>query len=144
MNDPKRTALTDITRAVMNLMDAWHLETREMQAMLALPDSVRARAFNKFREGDAVFPDEPQVLRRAQYLIRIADALRTTYPLNPRMGERWIRQQHRRFGKRTPLSIILNDGESGMIAVLSELDCTFSWDLTGSKPHVVGGSGGTP
>ena len=62
MNDPKRTALTDITRAVMNLMDAWHLETREMQAILALPDSVRARAFNKFREGEAVFPDEPQGL----------------------------------------------------------------------------------
>jgi hypothetical protein len=31
------------------------------------------------------------------------------------------------------LSIILRDGESGLIAVLSELDCTFSWDLTGSQ-----------
>lgn len=140
MNEVKQSALADITRAVINLMDSWGLETREMQAILSLPDSVRARAFNKYREGDAVLPDEPEVLRRAQYLIRIADALRTTYPLNPRMGERWIRQRHRRFGKRTPLSIILDDGEGGMIAVLSELDCTFSWDLTGSKPHVVGGS----
>lgn len=143
MNDVKQAALTDITRAVMNLMDLWGLETREMQGILALPESVRARAFNRLREGDDVLPDEPEVLRRAQYLIRIADALRTTYPRNPRMGERWIRQQHRRFGKRTPLSIILNDGESGMIAVLSELDCTFSWDLTGSKPHVAAGTGST-
>ena len=64
---------------------------------------------------------------------RIADALRTTYPRNPRMSGRWVRQGHRRFGRRSPLSMILRDGESGLIAVLSELDCTFSWDLTGSK-----------
>ena len=81
-----------------------------------------------------VLPDDPAVLRRARYLLRISDALRTTYPLNPRMSGRWVRQGHRRFGRRSPLSIILRDGESGLIAVLSELDCTFSWDLTGSKP----------
>jgi hypothetical protein len=28
---------------------------------------------------------------------------------------------------------MLEGGDSGLIAVLSELDCTFSWDLTGSK-----------
>jgi hypothetical protein len=49
------------------------------------------------------------------------------------MSGRWVRQGHRRFGRRSPLSMILRDGESGLIAVLSELDCTFSWDLTGSK-----------
>ena len=59
----------------------------------------------------------------------------TTYPMNPRMSGRWVRQGHRRFGRRTPLSIILNDGESGLIAVLAELDCTFSWDLTGSMAN---------
>lgn len=139
MSDAKQTALEDITRAVMNLMDSWRLETREMQSLLAMPATIRARTFNKFREGGATFPDEPEVLRRAQYLIRIADALRTTYPRNPRMGERWIRQRHRRFGSRTPLAMILDDGEAGMIAVLSELDCTFSWDLTGSRPHVTAG-----
>ena len=79
-----------------------------------------------------MLPDDPVVLRRARYLLRIADALRTTYPRNPRMSGRWVRQGHRRFGRRSPLSMILRDGESGLIAVLSELDCTFSWDLTGS------------
>jgi hypothetical protein len=122
----------------MRLLDAWKLETREMQAVLALPDDVRARTFNKYREGNATLPDDQRVLRRAQYLLRIADSLRTTYPLNPEMSGRWIRQPHRRFGRRSPLSIILNDGEGGLIAVLSELDCTFSWDLTGSKPVTYG------
>ncbi len=126
-------ALSDITLAVMGLLDSWGLDTREIQGVLSLPESVRARALNKFREGSDVLPDDPEVLRRAGYLLRISDALRTTYPLNPRMAGRWVRQGHRRFGRRSPLSIILSDGETGMIAVLCELDCTFSWDLTGSK-----------
>ena len=129
----KREALVQITQAVMRLMDAWELDTREMQALLTLPSNVRARAFQKYRDGKDVLPDDAEVLRRASYLLRIADALRTTYPRNPRMSGRWIKQAHRRFGRRTPLSIILEGGEGGMIAVLSELDCTFSWDLTGSQ-----------
>jgi hypothetical protein len=133
MQDEQNQALGEITQAVMGLVDSWRLDTREIQAVLCLPDAVRARALNRFRDGSAVLPDDPAVLRRARYLLRIADALRTTYPLNPRMAGRWVRQGHRRFGRRSPLSIILRDGESGLIAVLSELDCTFSWDLTGSR-----------
>jgi hypothetical protein len=133
MNETQSNALNDITQAVMSLLDSWQLDSREIQCVLNLPETVRARALNKYREGTASLPEDPVVLRRAGYLLRIADALRTTYPLNPRMSGRWVRQGHRRFGKRTPLSIMLRDGESGLIAVLSELDCTFSWDLTGSK-----------
>ncbi len=129
----QQQALLQITQAVMRLMDAWELNTQQMQEMLLLPQNCRARAFQKFRDGKDAFPDSPDVLRRANYLLRIADALRTTYPRNPRMTGRWIKQPHRRFGRRTPLSIILKGGEGGLIAVLSELDCTFSWDLTGSK-----------
>lgn len=133
MSDDQTKARGDITQAVMALLDSWQLDTREIQAVLSLPETMRARALNKFREGTDALPEDPTVLRRAGYLLRISDALRTTYPLNPRMSGRWVRQGHRRFGRRSPLSIILRDGESGLIAVLSELDCTFSWDLTGSK-----------
>ena len=133
MREEQNKALSDVTRAVMGLLDSWDLDTREIQAVLCLPENLRARALNKYRDGTDVLPDNPVVLRRARYLLRIADALRTTYPRNPRMSGRWVRQGHRRFGRRSPLSIILRDGESGLIAVLSELDCTFSWDLTGSK-----------
>ena len=132
MIEQQQKALSEITQAVMSLLDSWKLDTREIQAVLSLQQNVRARALNKFRDGSDVLPDDPVVLRRAGYLLRISDALRTAYPMNPRMSGRWVRQGHRRFGRRTPLSIILSDGESGMIAVLSELDCTFSWDLTGS------------
>ena len=132
MTDEQTKARSDITQAVMALLDSWQLDTKEIQAVLSLPETMRARALNKFREGADSLPKDPVVLRRAGYLLRISDALRTTYPLNPRMSGRWVRQGHRRFGRRSPLSIMLRDGESGLIAVLSELDCTFSWDLTGS------------
>ena len=133
MSDTQAQARSDITQAVMALLDSWQLDSSEIQQVLSLPSNMRTRALNKFREGTDSLPEDPTVLRRAGYLLRISDALRTTYPLNPRMSGRWVRQGHRRFGRRSPLSIILRDGESGLIAVLSELDCTFSWDLTGSK-----------
>ncbi len=128
----QQQAVSDISRAVVNLLESWSLNTQDMQNMLCLPENYRARKFNKLREGSEILPDDEKVLRRAGYLLRISDALRTTYPCNPEMAGRWIRMRHRRFRQKTPLDMILNEGETGLIAVLSELDCTFSWDLTGS------------
>ncbi len=131
--ETQAAALKQITRAVVALLDSWRLQTSEMQQLLALPSNARARMFNKYRAGNALLPNDPVVLRRAMYLLRINDALRTTYPRNPKMSERWIRQPQRRFGRQTPLSMILEQGESGLILVLCEVDCTFSWDITGSS-----------
>jgi len=86
----------------------------------------------QFRQ-DTPFPDDPQILKRIEYLIRIGDALRTTYPANPSIGKRWLRQPSPKFQKRSPLSIMLGEGEQGLIQVLCHLDCTFAWDLSGSK-----------
>jgi len=128
----QQEAISDISRAVVGLLESWQLKTADMQNLLLLPTSYRARKFSKLREGREVLPDDEQVLRRAGYLLRISEALRTSYPCNPEMSGRWIRMRHRRFRNKTPLDMILNEGETGLIAVLSELDCTFSWDLTGS------------
>ena len=133
MSEIKQQALADITRAVMNLLDTWNIEDAHMHEMLALPEQVKVRQVGRYRRGEAVFPDDPAVLRRAQYLLRIADALRTAYPMNPKMSGRWIHQGQRRFGKRTPFSMIMEGGETGLVAVLSELDCTFAWDCSGSR-----------
>lgn len=131
-SETQSNALKQITQAVVSLLDSWRLQTAEMQHLLGLPANVRTRMFNKYRDGNAFLPDDPEVLRRAMYLLRINDALRTTYPMNPKMSERWIRQPQRRFRGQTPLSMIMESGENGMILVLCELDCTFSWDMTGS------------
>ncbi len=135
MNKEQHQAMVDLTRMTIGVLDGWRLETEQMRILLGLPENVRARAFQKFRDGRDALPAEPEVIRRAQYLLRIADALRTTYPRNPHMGAQWLRQRHRRFGGRTPLSVILSGDELDLTSVLAELDCTFAWDRTGSH-HV--------
>ncbi len=121
-----------VTRATMSILDSWKLGIEEMQILMGLPQSVRARSFQKYRSHEP-FPDDPAVQRRADYVMRIAGALHTTYPTNSNMGWRWLRQRNRRFG-RSPLAVLMEGGEDGLIAVLAELDCTFSWDQSGSKP----------
>ncbi|WP_456379805.1 MbcA/ParS/Xre antitoxin family protein [Thiolapillus sp.] len=132
-DDTQQQAMADITWAVMHLLDKWQLDNSTMQQILAMPETVKPRNFAAFRNGKAVFPNHPEVLRRSHYLLRIADALRTAYPMNPKMIARWIHQGQRRFGGRTPISMILTDGEAGLVSVLSELDCSFAWDCSGSK-----------
>lgn len=122
----------DLTHAVIHLLEEWGLQTKEMVAVLDLPHSVKVRNFNRFRD-DTPFPDEPQVMKRIQYLLQIADALRTTYPRSPQMRGRWMKQRNRRLRHRTPLAMILENGENGLSAVLAELDCTYAWDISGSK-----------
>ncbi|MEW8044743.1 MAG: DUF2384 domain-containing protein [gamma proteobacterium symbiont of Phacoides pectinatus] len=119
-----------LTRATMSILDAWKLDIEQMRALLGLPESVRGRGFQRFRSHEA-FPEGERIDRRIDYVLRIAGALRTTYPTNPTMGGRWLRQNHRRLGIR-PLELML-ESEAGLVRVLAELDCTFAWDLSGSR-----------
>lgn len=120
-----------LTKATMSILDSWKLGVEEMRIVMGLPENSRARTFYKYRS-HLPFPDEESIHRRVDYVMRISGALHTTYPTNESMGWRWLRQKHRRFG-RAPLSVMLDGGEEGLVAVLAELDCTFCWDLSGSK-----------
>ncbi|MES9822887.1 MAG: DUF2384 domain-containing protein [Candidatus Thiodiazotropha endolucinida] len=120
-----------ITRGVMNMFENWGLHSEEMMALLDLEE--KARHFTQYRYNKPL-PDTPDIMRRVEYLVRIDDALRTTYPSNPSMGKRWLRQRSHKFNKQSPLSMMIGDGEQGMIYVLSRLDCTFAWDQSGSTP----------
>ncbi len=120
-----------ITRGTMNLFESWGLRTEEMMALLDLQGKPRHFAQYGY---DKPFPNLPGLMRRIEYLVRIDDALRTTYPTNPTMGKRWLRQRNHKFNRHSPLAMMLGDGERGLIYVLSRLDCTFAWDQSGSKP----------
>ena len=131
MNKLTQDAQLMQTKAVMSVLDSWNLGTEEMKTILGLPKDLRARNLQKFRTHQA-FPEDPKIQRRIDYLLRIVGALRTTYPTNPGMGAQWLRKIHRRL-ECTPLSKMLEGDEAGLRAVLAELDCTFCWDLSGSK-----------
>jgi hypothetical protein len=120
-----------ITRGTMNLFESWGLHTEEMMALLNLQG--KARHFAQYRYSTP-FPDEPGLMRRIEYLVRIDEALRTTYPTNPTMGKRWLRQRNHKFNRHSPLAMMLGDGERGLAYVLSRLDCTYAWEQSGSTP----------
>jgi len=129
-----------LTRRTMDLLEGWGLAARDITVILQLPESVKARNIVRFRAEEA-FPNEPQVNRRVAYLMRIEEALHTYFPRNPEMRSLWVKRGNKQFGRRAPIAVMVEDGESGLISVLSHLDCTFAWDLTGSKadyPKVAG------
>jgi hypothetical protein len=123
-----------VTRGIMHMLDGWGLSGQDVIKILDLPASVRPRNVARFRD-ETPFPDEPQVMKRVDYLLRISDALRTYFPRNPEMRAIWMRRGNRKFGKRAPLALMVEGGESGLINVLSHLDCTYAWDCTGSKAN---------
>ena len=121
-----------LTRRIMALLEGWGLGASDTLVLLQLPDSIKARNLSRFREEDC-FPDDPSVNRRLAYLVRIEDALHTYFPRTPEMRHIWVKRANKQFNKRSPIAVMVEDGESGLIAVLSHLDCTFAWDMTGSK-----------
>ena len=120
------------TQKVMNALDEWGLTGEQILVVLDFPKTERSRHLAKYRK-DTPFPDDEKVTSRVIYLLGIIDALRTTYPRNVQMGARWMAAPHVRLQNRCPLQAMLEDGENGVVAVLSELDCAYAWELSGSK-----------
>ncbi len=117
-----------LTRAIMNIVDAWGIPGPALLEVLALPAGTPVRALRRYRE-NTPFPDELAVMERIEHIIGIADALRTSYPHNPAMGALWMRQDNQRFEQRAPLDLIIEDGLPGLIAVRMHLDCSYDWYL---------------
>ena len=126
MNAASEESRARMARQTMAVLDQWHLNADEIVTLLALPKKTRSMQLERFRRGEAL-PDDPPLMARAEHIVGIADALRTSFPRNSRIGARWLVTPHRRFRKRTPLSLMLEDGINGLCRVRAELDCSFSW-----------------
>ncbi len=116
-------------RMVVNLLDDWGIKASDQVSMLALPDGTPTRMLRRYHE-DTPLPDDPDVMKRVEHLMGIADALRTTFPRNAQIGLLWLKQPCRRLRRRRPMDIMLEDGLSGLISVRSHLDCSFAWRET--------------
>lgn len=121
-----------LTRSIMGILDSWGIQTSDQIAILALPSDTTVRSMRRFQM-DTPFPDSIDVLERVEHLIGIAEALRTTFPRNPQMGPLWMHRRIKRFRSRTPVSLMVEDGLEGVIAVRTYLDCSFAWASSGSS-----------
>ena len=132
MNDYTDEEFLYITNTVMKVLDSWNLTTEQTVQILGLSNQTKKRQLDKYRTLKA-FPKEDLIVKRLSHVVGISDALRTTFPRNVNMSEKWMKTQHRRFNNETPLSIILEQGIDGLCRVRAELDCTFAWNSSGQK-----------
>lgn len=121
-----------LTKATMALLDDWGLSAADIINVLGLPAKTRFRHLEHYRR-DTPFPSDTQIMLRIEHLIGISDALRTTYPLNSRIGIIWLRKPHRRLAHRTPLAAMIEDGLDGLRSVRAELDCSYSWECSTNR-----------
>lgn len=119
------------TRTTMAIVDGWKLSGDQIVDVLGLDGKVKARHLSRYRE-DTVFPDDADVIARANHVLHIAEALVTAYPRNAPMRKIWMTKPQRRFRSRTPIEVILQKGREGLSMVRGELDCTYMWEQTGS------------
>ncbi len=117
----------EITRHIMRVLDEWGLPGKEIIKLLELPNKVRLRNLDRFRDGEA-FPESQKTQECIEHIAGIADALRTSFPRNAHMCILWMHRPHRRFQNQPPLTVLSAQGLNGLRMVRSELDCAFSWD----------------
>jgi hypothetical protein len=113
-------------RRVVDMLDEWGIKASDQMSILALPEGTPTRMLRRYHE-DTPLPDDPAVMRRVEHLLGIADALRTTFPRNAKIGLLWLKQPCRRLRSRRPMDIMIEDGLSGLITVRTHLDCSFAW-----------------
>lgn len=117
-----------LARSIMAILDGWGLNGKQLAFILDLPKGTPTRALRRYRE-NTPFPQDKSVYERVEHIIGIAEALRTTYPHNPPMGTLWMRQSNKRFGDKSPLQKIVEEGLEGLLEVRSHLDCAYDWTV---------------
>lgn len=121
-----------LTNHIMELLDSWGTSGEQKIILLGLPDDMRTRKLERYRQNEA-FPDTEIVNEHLEHLVGIADALRTSFPRNVEMSSLWLQKPHKRFDNETPMSIMTAKGLAGLIQVRSHLDCSFAWNVSGSS-----------
>ena len=135
MTNPVTAEQSRVSQPVILLLESWELDADQMKQILGLPDGFRSRGFSQIRAGNKTLPDDSEVMRRALCLLQIDQALETAFPFNAGYSSVWIRTPHRRFSRQTPLELMLDQGERGIVRVLCDVDCSFAWDLSGSRSN---------
>jgi hypothetical protein len=121
-------------RAIITLLDEWGVEARDQIRLLALAPDTKPRQLRRYCDNTPL-PDDPQVQDRVEHLLGIAEALRTSYPHSRQAGAIWLNRVNYRFDDRTPLTAMLEDGMTAILAVRTHLDCAYDWHISSSVPN---------
>jgi len=117
----------ELASIIIQLLDTWEVSSSDQIILLSLPEKTPTRAIRKYRQCTP-FPENDVLNEKLDHIVGIAEALRTTYPRNANMGPQWMNKPHKRFGGRSALRVMLDDGIKGFITVRAQLDCAFAWE----------------
>ena len=116
----------EFTKSIMAMLDNWGVSHENKILLLDLPPEIRTRAVRRFYI-DKPLPETGEVLQRLDHLLGIADAIRTSFPLNGQMAAFWLNKKNNRFDDMTPLDFMLQGGTENVIAIRAHLDCAWDW-----------------
>jgi hypothetical protein len=122
----------ELSRSILAHLDDWGADARQIIALLALPGTTKPRMLNRYREG-APLPEGAEIDERIGHLLGIAEALRTSFPLNRAAAGLWMKRVNPRFENRSPLEAMVDDGLNGLLAVRAHVDCAWDWHESGSS-----------
>ena len=117
----------DLAKLIMVMLDDWGVSHSDKLNLLAMPPEVKVRSLRRYYI-DAPLPDTNEVFERIDHLMGIADALRTSFPLNHHMASFWLNKKNQRFNDQTPLEFMLEGGINNVVAVRTHLDCGWDWN----------------
>jgi len=126
------SARLELSRTVLELLEDWGADARQVISLLGLPPETKPRALKRYREHTPL-PDSNETNERIEHLIGIADALRTSYPLNRAAGSLWMHRANPWFENRAPLEMMVEEGLSGVLAARAHVDCAWDWHESGSR-----------
>lgn len=129
MNTLSNEDMVALTQAVISHLDDWNIDPADILTILGLADDVAPRHLSQYRQGMKALPQTEDMMQRIDHLVGIADALRTTFPFSHQMRVMWLQKPHRRFQKRSPLAIMLEEGTEGMMRVRIEVDCAYGYAI---------------
>jgi len=132
MSDNEDQKESRIAVKLIALLNDWGISNADKVILLALPEGTKPRAIHHFQQGEP-FPEDKNVQERVEHFIGIADALRLAYPRNFQGGKLWLNRPNRHFNKRTPLSVMIEDGLAGITAVRMRIDCSYDWLIDEQK-----------
>ena len=128
LNNLSQEESLSLTKMIIGILESWGLNTRQQHTLLAFSKKVPIRGMRRFQD-DQAFPNETDLNMRLEHIVGIHHALHTTYPHNPAMGPLWIKTRNKRFENQSPITLMLEEGLTGVMRVRSHLDCAYDWEL---------------
>ena len=126
MSDSTDQEKSRLSVFLISLLNEWGISNADKVTLLALPTGTKPRAIHQYQQG-APLPEDKNVQTRVSHFVGIAEALRLAYPRNLQGGKLWLHRPNRHFNQRTPLSVMIEDGLSGIAAVRMRIDCSYDW-----------------